>query len=1043
MSYEIPQSLQYKEKIVFNLTIEQLLYATVFGLTAFLIYAKLSFSIYTRISLALIPIALGLMFMYLDLRRRILDIWTWFKFRKVSKFDPKMKRYLKLNAIEKGCYTIQTGKGEKRVAVLLVEPLNFKIKPKDERNTIIYSFQKFLNALDFPVQLLMYTDDLNLNRYMTALEKKVDKTNNETYKELVKDHQNYLNQVMKERIAMNRRFLVVVQENSIGLDAQLNIISDLLKSMNLKNYRLGSKQLIKVLMRLFNNENKEKISKKEKLYNLIAPSTIQNNPDNIKVNNHYNRIITAVGYPRTVEEGFLDKVVTAAGNFDLSIHIEPFPIETTMMMLNKELQKQRADLYAAEMKHSFSPSLEIQYKDTRGVLDSIQKGEEKLFHVSLYINVKAKDMKELNLLTKSIESQLNSILIIPQVPKYRMAQGLKSILPFGTNELGIRRNITTYALSAFFPFTSQFLIHEEGGVFLGLNKNHLPVIKDIFNLPNANGVILATSGSGKSYAAKLLLSRYLMTGTQVITIDPQNEYSRLAESFKGSIIELSRKSKTMINPLDPMGRPEAEKRLALMETFVLMFGQLTEPQRAILDRALSLTYEAARKRKKGQESQKIPTLHDLYTHLESLSKKANMYERGTYTALLNRLSMYTTGVFSFLNRQTELELDNQFTVFNIGNVPKQVKPLLMFLVLEFVYAQMKKSRDRKLLVIDEAWSLLARAEEEGYIFEIAKTCRKWNLGLLLITQDAEDLLASRAGRAVLGNSSYTLLLRQKPAAIHAAERVFNLSFPERELLLTATVGQGLLIMDNDHQEINIVASEKEHQIITTNPNEIKNEPAEEPEKPKLALDRWMYRKRQFDKEGQASFALNNGYHWSSYRPILAKRAEQVLTRKPAKNWTDEHANLTWDGKGYFEKLGLKVELYVGKSGDLTPDFTVTDTANKKWPVETETGINLTKNLLYLKEKLRKVIKTYKRCVILNAYASFHKRYERLASEISDQILVVSRDDIPKLAEIVKDSSAGVHNNIPRLRFQLKKYRRKTQNKPAQLIRKRKRRLSAQ
>ncbi|VVB81089.1 Uncharacterised protein [uncultured archaeon] len=1004
MTYEIPQSLQYKERIVFNLNLEQLLYASVFGLAAVLIYAKLPFSFSVRISLALIPAGFGLMFMYLDLWRKISNFWAWFRFRKATMFDKAMKKYLKLSSIEQACYFVQTKQGEKRVAVLMVEPLNFKIKTKDERDSIIHCFQKFLNALDFPVQFLMYTDDLNLSRYLKELEFKVSKTHNKTYRELFKAHENYLDAVMKERLAVNRRFLIAVQENAMGLDAQLNIIDELLKSMNLKSVRLRGRGLIKVLIKFFNNPRgrTELLKKQKTLYNIVGPEEIVNNPNYIKVNEYYNRIIAAVGYPRIVEEGFLDKIITAAGNFDLSIHVEPFPIETTMMMLNKELQKQRADLYAAEMKHSFQPSLEIQYKDTRGVLDSIQKGEEKLFNVSLYINVKAKDLKELDLLTRTIQSQLNSILIIPQVPKYRMAQGLKSVLPFGTNELGIRRNITTHALSAFFPFTSPFLILEKGGVFLGLNRNKLPIIKDIFSLANANGAILATSGSGKSYTAKLIISRYLMNNTKIIVIDPQSEYAKLTEKYGGSVITISRDSETIINPLDLLGHNYAEKRLALMDMFRVMFGELSEIQKAILDRTLSKTYDRRGICETSYHDKAPPILSDLYVELERMSREATVYERTTYVALLNRLRMYVDGVFSFLNKQTKIDVNNNFVTFNIGNMPKQVKPVMMFLILEYVYSKMKQDRERKLLVIDEAWSMLQNAGEEGFVFEVVKTCRKFNLGLLLITQDVADLLNSKAGRAVLANSSYTILLRQKSAIIDDVEDVFHLSYAEREHLLTANVGEGLLMMENDHQEIKIIASPEEHKLITTNPDELialqDNIPADiSVEKKKmlieLDLNKGFYKKSTLKPE-EINYLLKNNYVESRHVPLRSTAHAIYLIKKIG--WhSAEHTFLLYATYEEILRYTNKVKTdETARTDSINPDVIFTDIRGEEWALEIETGSNLKYHPKYFERKVARLNQLYPnkwRFVLTNIHQ--RRKYENRFG-----VPILLRHQIPHFAK---------------------------------------------
>ena len=955
MSYEIPQGLQYKEKIVFNLTIEQLLYASSFGLIAFFIYAKMPFSLAARISIALIPVGIGLLFMYWNLRQKLVDFLAWFKFRKATKFDAKMQRYLRLAAIEKSCYCVKSGNREKRTAVLMVEPLNFKIKPQDEQESIIHSFQKFLNALTFPVQILMYTDDLNLNRYVKELDSKVKKTGNGIYQELFNAHQNYLNTTMLER-AVNRRFLIAVQENEIGLDTQISIITKLLYSASLKSRRLTGKQLVKVLVKFFNNSD----TKVEDLYSLISPAEIVNKPEYIKVNENYNRIIAASGYPRTVEEGFLDKIITAAGDFDLSLHIEPFPIETTLVMLNKELQKQRADLFAAEMKHSVQPSLEIQYRDTHSVLNSIQKGEEKLFNVSLYINVRAKDLKELDVLTRTVQAQLNSMLIVPTIPKFRMAQGLRSVFPFGINELGIRRNITTYALSAFFPFTSPFLILEKGGVFLGLNKNNLPIIKDIFSLANANGAILATSGSGKSYAAKLIISRYLMNDTKVIVIDPQNEYSKLTEKYNGSVINISRDSETIINPMDLLGHSYVEKRLALMDMFQVMFGELTEVQKSILDRAISETYDRKGITEQNYRGKVPPILSDLYEELERMSEAASQYERITYVALLNRLRMYALGVFSFLNKQTKIDVSKNFVTFNIGNMPKQVKPVMMFLVLEYVYSKMKQDRNRKLLVIDEAWSMLQNAAEEGYIFEVVKTCRKFNLGLLMITQDVADLLGSKAGRAVLANSSYTVLLRQKAAIINSVKETFHLSPAEREHLLTASVGEGLIMMENDHQEIKIIASPEEHKIITTKPDELVQEipePALQDMRIELDLSKGFYRKSALKPE-EIEYLLKNGYEEKKQVPIASKNYAIYLVKK-VKWHTPEHTFLLHSI--YDRLLSYTNKVKVNESArtdDLNPDIVFTNAKGEEWALEIETGNNMQHHKKYLHQKVENLNKNY-------------------------------------------------------------------------------------
>ncbi|MBI4140895.1 DUF87 domain-containing protein, partial [Candidatus Woesearchaeota archaeon] len=554
---------------------------------------------------------------------------------------------------------------------------------------------------------------------------------------------------------------------------------------------------------------------------------------------------------------------------------------------------------------------------------------------------------------------------------------------FAQNELAIKRNITTHALSAFFPFTSPFLILEKGGVFLGLNKNKLPIIKDIFSLANANGAILATSGSGKSYAAKLIIARYLMNGTKIIVIDPQCEYIKLTEKYGGSVITISRESKTIINPMDLLGHSYAEKRLTLIDLFSIMFGGLSEIQKAILDRAISITYDKRGFTQQLYADKTPPTIEDLYNELERMSKESSVYEKTTYIALLNRLRMYVDGVFSFLNKQTELKINNNFVTFNIGQMPKQVKPVMMFLILDYVYSVMKQDNQRKLLVIDEAWTLLQNTGEEGYVFEVVKTCRKFNLGLLLITQDVADLLNSKAGRAVLANSSYTILLRQKPAIIDTITDVFHLSFAEKEQLLTANVGEGLIMMENDHQEIKIIASPEEHNLITTNPDELialqANIPPNTPVAKRemlinLDLSKGFHKKSVLAPE-EIEYLLKNDYKESKHVPLRSNTHSVYLVKKIG--WhSNEHTFLL---HAIYEEIlrhtnNVKTDETARVDG-INPDIIFTNEQGEQIALEIETGSNLKYHKQYLIRKTELLTKQYgNKWHFILTDATWRKRY---------------------------------------------------------------------
>lgn len=922
MSYEIPQQLEYKEKIIFGLTFRQLAYVLLFAPLILITFFRTNLHLFVKIfvSINLSAFAVGFIFLNLD---KNLKIWyIWLKNRKIETADKLVKSF-PIKSLQDDFIVRNDGK---KVAILKITPMNFSIKPKDSKMAITLAFQKFLNSLDFPIQILMNTENIELNDYFSEVDKKISSTE---FKRLFKGYKEHLHSLTSSNNVMNRNFYLIIPEKS-DLEIQTQICQSKLANVGIKSYRMKKSEIHKLF------DNYLGVEKKKSLF------PIENNSSFLKIGNNFVRTIYAHGYPRSVESGFLDKIVSLSGNFDLSLHIEPYDLETMMVNLNKELQKQRADLYSAKIKNILNPSLEIQYKDTKAVLQNLQKGKEKLFNVSLYINCRAKSKEDLQLLTKKIEAELNSLLIIPKHANFRMLQGFKSCSPLAINSLKKNRNITTEALSAFFPFTSSFLQVDKTGVWFGLNKNKIPLIKDIFSLSNPNGICLASSGSGKSYMSKLLISRHLLNGTKVMVIDPQGEYRNLVKKFNGQLIDLSRTSETIINPLDLMGHDYAEKRLALMDLMPIMLGELSEPQKSFIDKALTEAYSECRISHDPKTwKNSPPILEDVLRALVKIERSAVQLEKVTIRSLINRLSMYTEGVFSFLNQQTNINFGNRFVCFDIGNLPKQVKPTMMFLVLDYIYMKMKRDLERKLLVIDEAWSLLGRTRDASYIFEIVKTCRKFNLALFLINQEVEGMLESEAGKSVLANSSYTLLMRQKPAVMRNIEKTFFLSGTEKNTLLTAGVGEGLLLMDDEHSEIKIVASDEEHNLITTKPDELlqlKNVEEKNFKKiNKIDLEQRVHSSKNLNNDDKI-YLISKGFKEHSQKDIYCKK--EIFFIKPTKQESAQHMILVFELEQHLRKIMDNVQTYL----TVKPDI-VFATRDKKYAIEVETGTALERNRL--------------------------------------------------------------------------------------------------
>jgi len=1028
MAYDIPPQLHHDEKIFGPFNLWQVGYLAIAVFIAIGILKFLSVNIQLKAIIAFSVILVGFGFALLDFKKWIWNLFLFLKFKSARMTSIKMKNLISINKIDKDVVVTKHGK----VAILEVTPINFMIKNKDEQDSIIKGFQKFLNSLSFPVQIHISSSTINLKKHFKNVKKQA-----KNLKDLPEKYCRFLDAKLSERTALNRRFFIVIKEQN-DIEMQISLCIERLKTLGLNVRRLKTKEMLDYLYNYLNKGYKRKIGQEgDEVMKLIAPEKIHDGLDTIQVNNHFYKILAVKGYPHIVESGFLDKIVSMGDNFDISIHINPHPISETMVQLNKDLQKQKSDLYSDSKKGIINPSLEIKYKSTLKVLEDLQKGKQKLFDVSLYVMCSSKPYnkykpkwngenkreknesksrchkritnllerkkiieakKDVDLLIKKVKAELDAIMLDSGMAFVRMRDGFQSMLPLAIDSLKIKRNITTYGLGAFFPFSSPFFVEEENGALLGLNKNNLPYIKDVFKLSNANGVVLATSGAGKSYFTKLLLSRLFMGGVDVFIIDPQGEYVPITHQYGGEVITISKDSDSIINPLDLMGHDYLEKRLSLMDIFTIMFGELTEVQKAVLDYAIDLTYAKKGINKNSYENRVPPTFDDLFTVLTDLAKDPKNREGVTYLALINRLRMYTKdGVFSFLNKHTNINFDSNFVCFNIGSMPKQVKPVVMYLVLDFIYMRMKKSLNRKLLIVDEAWSILQTAEESSYVFEVVKTCRKFNLGLLMITQDVQDLVSSKAGHAVLANSAYTFLLRQKPAVINNVSKTFNLSSNEKDFLVTADKGFGVLILDNDHQELEIIAAPEEHNLITTNADEIllQNKPV----KPKgLNVDIKLDEKSPVHKEiglsmEDKNFLVNRGFKRCVFVDIGKTKSEAFYV-KPLGSESLEHVFLCERLIKHLKALGYSnIERHVS----VLPDVIARSPSGIKYAFEIESTKNVRKN--WIEEKFTPLRESWGDNLVIIVFNS-QKKYAYL--KYSDKIH--SRNSIIKFLNHEKNIS---------------------------------------
>ncbi len=568
------------------------------------------------------------------------------------------------------------------------------------------------------------------------------------------------------------------------------------------------------------------------LRDLISPSSIEIQSDHFRLGTKYGRTLYIYGYPRTISTGWLSPLINMDEVLDISIYIYPVDTGVIMKNLRKKVTQLEADISLnAEKGRIRNPETEHAIQDAEELRDDLQLGREKFFRFGLYVTLWADSLDELNFVQNKIENYFGSSMIFSKVATSQQEQGMNSTMPMATDQLMIRRNMNTSAISTSFPFTSADLTQEKGILYgVNLHNNGL-VIFDRFTLENANLVVFAKSGAGKSFAVKLEAVRSMMMGSEIVIIDPENEYQKLCDAVGGSYVRLSLNSDVRINPFDLPKVIDSEDAsdalranlVTLHGLFRLMLGgtqsgpggqtvaALTPSEEADLDQALIDTYARA-----GITS-------DPLTHQSTPPTIVNLYDTllhmgGSGPQLAQRLRKYSTGTFAgIFSQQSNIDINNQMVVFNIRDLEDELRPVAMYIVLNHIWNIVRAKQKRRLLIVDEAWQLMKYDDSANFLFSLAKRARKYYLGLTTITQDVEDFMSSKMGRAIVMNSSMQLLLKQSSAAVDVLSDVFKLTSAERQLLSSLPVGQGLFFAGQSHVHIQIVASETETGLITTSP----------------------------------------------------------------------------------------------------------------------------------------------------------------------------------------------------------------------------------
>lgn len=542
---------------------------------------------------------------------------------------------------------------------------------------------------------------------------------------------------------------------------------------------------------------------------VLSYAGLEENIDHLCIDGVFMRTLYVSGYPFVANSGWMDSLINFNHDTDISYHVHEVNALSALPKLHRKITElestKRAMMRAgkivgSEITDPLESAIELR--------DKIQRGQEKLFQMAIYVNIRAESLEDLNKTTKLLEATLSARLFYSKVARYQQLEALQSILPRGEDQLDQKRNLDSSSAALTFPFMSSELV-QETGILYGVNKsNNSLVILDRFSLHNANSIVFAQSGSGKSYTTKVEILRQLMQGTKVIVIDPEREYKLLTESVKGTYIKLSAKSKQKINPFDLATTFHnisdlSEHAQDLTEVISLMAEGLSSREKAAVDKAILKIYKRSKKEQ--------PLLEDLYAELQKLGQ----------LKLCERLEKYISGSLSeVFNAQTNIKLDNRLVIFDIKDLPESLRQIMMLIISNFVKNQVMAKPEKRLLIIDEGWMLLEHEESARFVAGLVRRARKYYLGVSIISQQANDFLRSDYGRAIASQSALRILMRQDTTTIKNVVSEFNLSEYEQQFLLTCERGDALIIADQNHVAVKVVASDKEHPLITTNPAEL-------------------------------------------------------------------------------------------------------------------------------------------------------------------------------------------------------------------------------
>lgn len=554
----------------------------------------------------------------------------------------------------------------------------------------------------------------------------------------------------------------------------------------------------------------------------IAPSFWEVKTNHFNTSGVLGKTYYATSYPSYIDFLWTRDMLSYYGKWDMSWFIYPSDNSAIQGMLKRRATQLKAEISTSVQKGiTYDMDVDIEYRDVENIRQKLATREERYFETSLYTTIYEHDEEKLREESKKFEQKIGGYGIRVKPAAVRMDEAQTCMLPLCLDDLNITRSMVTTSLAWSFPFISNDLI-EDTWILYGVNLHTWSlVIFDRFShtLTNANSLILATSGAGKSFAVKLEILRYLLLWIDVIVIDPENEYESLTKKVWGSYVRISVNSQEHINPFDLPPKIEdvdygkwdllRSQILNLISLISVLIWWVSPEEEAILDKALQNTYalKEITMDDDNTEGKSYPLMEDLLHVLDGM-------EWGNHMAL--KLSKYVTGTFAKLfNNATNVDLENRLTVFSIRDIEDALKAPAMFNVLNYIWTKVRSKKKKRLLVIDEAWIMMHEKIAAQFLYQLVKRARKYGLWVTTITQDVEDFVNSEYGKPIVSNAALQLLLKQSTSSIKSLEKVFGLSEAEKQKLVSSNIWEWLLFAWSKHVAVKILASPQEETFITT------------------------------------------------------------------------------------------------------------------------------------------------------------------------------------------------------------------------------------